>query len=87
MSEDIEAVDPADTPVEDTNLLDNIQEVERPSGGEESTDQPDPADQSEDSDSGNREAAKYRRRLRDAEAERDRLTTRLENMQAPRLNA
>lgn len=42
---------------------------------------PETDDQADESDSGNKEAAKYRRRLRETEAERDRLTQQVEALQ------
>lgn len=44
-------------------------------------DTPDAEERDDDEHGGNREAAKYRRKLRDTEAERDALATRLETMQ------
>lgn len=59
---------------------------ERPQGPETPTDPPEgstePQEEPEDTaEDGNREAAKYRRRLRDTEADRDRLATQVEALQ------
>jgi hypothetical protein len=55
---------------------------EAPMEPPETDDAPDGADQHDDGqDGGNREAARYRRRLREVEAERDALTARVETMQ------
>ena len=64
-----EIPDPGENPAEDTNLVDNVHEVEPVEA------------EVDESDSGNREAAKYRRRLRETEQERDRLTAQVEALQ------
>ncbi|MCP9272775.1 hypothetical protein [Mycolicibacterium arenosum] len=55
--------------------------VDGPDGPVEAPEADESLDGAEEQDGGNREAAKYRRRLRDAEAERDTLRTRLETLQ------
>lgn len=70
-----ETTDVTTEPSTTTETLDASNAEEVPDGAE----QGDVEDQ--DHDGGNREAAKYRRRLRDAEGERDTLRTRLETLQ------
>lgn len=55
--------------------------VEAPDGTVEAPEADAPTEDGDDDHGGNREAAKYRRRLRDVEAERDGLLARLETMQ------
>ncbi|KUI37594.1 hypothetical protein AU195_18270 [Mycobacterium sp. IS-1496] len=71
---DAQDVDPTDTPADDTVIeADDMPEADPLEPPDDS--------ESDESGNGNREAAKYRRRLRDTEAERDTLAARLEGMQ------
>lgn len=77
MSDNAEAVESVDTPADETvsTSADNPAEDVHAEGVQD-TDTPD-----DDHDAGNREAARYRRRLRETEQERDRLTQQVEALQ------
>lgn len=69
-----------DTDTETTaEPAETVEQTDTPTDLEPQTDTD--AEGADDNGSGNREAAKYRRRLRDTETERDELAARLESMQ------
>lgn len=63
------------------NAVAELGDTTSPSGDAADTSQVDDADKLDDQPNPNREAAKYRRQLRDTETERDTLRTRLETLQ------